>query len=113
MRAGILSNGDPDMLTAAVESAGFGELLAPLLSVQSTRRYKIDPSAYQLGPDTLRLPAREILFVSSNGWDAVGATWFGYTTLWVNRKGLPAERLGTAPHRTTSELRGVLEFFET
>jgi FMN phosphatase YigB (HAD superfamily) len=34
-----------------------------------------------------RLPAREILFVSSNGWDAIGATWFGFTTLWVNRAG--------------------------
>ena len=49
-----------------------------------------------------------MLFVSSNGWDAVGATWFGFTTLWVNRQGAPLERLGTAPHHTGRTLRDVL-----
>ena len=41
---------------------------------------------------------REIVFVSSNGWDVAGATWFGYTTFWLNRAGLPAEELGVTPH---------------
>ena len=61
------------------------------------RRYKTDPAAYALGPAACGLPAREILFVSSNGWDAIGATWFGYTTLWVNRSGAPLDQLDTAP----------------
>jgi 2-haloacid dehalogenase len=109
--AGILSNGDPQMLAVAVKSAGFDGLLDPLLSVHETRRYKTDPAAYALGPAALKLPAREILFVSSNGWDAIGATWFGYTTLWVNRAGLPPEQLDTEPTRTGSSLRAVLDFF--
>jgi 2-haloacid dehalogenase len=83
--AGILSNGDPAMLSVAVRSAGFKELLAPVLSVDEVRRFKTDPAAYALGPQALKLPAADILFVSSNGWDAIGATWYGYTTLWVNR----------------------------
>ena len=58
-----------------------------------------------------RRPAREILFVSSNCWDAIGATWYGYTTLWVNRAGVPLEQLDTAPTRTGSTLRDVLSFF--
>jgi 2-haloacid dehalogenase len=111
VRAGILSNGDPDMLAVAVKSAGFGEWLDPVLSVHPVRQFKTAPAAYQLGPDALGLPARDILFVSSNGWDAIGATWFGYTTLWVNRAGLPLERLGTEPTRTGSNLRAVLDFF--
>ena len=53
----------------------------------------------------------DILFVSSNGWDAIGATWFGYTTLWVNRAGAPLEQLDTAPTRTGTSLRDVLGFF--
>ena len=57
------------------------------------------------------IPAAQILFVSSNGWDAVGATWFGYTTLWVNRAGLPPEQLDTEPTRTGTSLRDVLSFF--
>jgi 2-haloacid dehalogenase len=111
VRAGILSNGDPEMLAVAVRSAGLGELLDPVLSVHATGRYKTDPAAYAVGPAALGLPAREILFVSSNGWDVAGATWFGFTTLWVNRTGQPAERLGVSPHRTGTSLRAVLEAF--
>jgi 2-haloacid dehalogenase len=111
VRAGILSNGDPEMLAVAVRSAGFADLLDPLLSVQAVRRFKTDPAAYALGPAALGLPAREILFVSSNGWDAIGATWHGYTTLWVNRSGAPLEQLDTAPSRVGHSLRDVLGFF--
>jgi 2-haloacid dehalogenase len=109
--AGILSNGDPDMLAVAVKSAGFAALLDPLLSVHAVRRFKTDPAAYALGPAALGLPAREILFVSSNGWDAIGATWYGYTTLWVNRAGAPLDLLDTEPTRTGRSLRDVLDFF--
>ena len=111
--AGILSNGDPEMLGVAVKSAGFSGLLAHVISVHPIRKYKTDPAAYALGTAAFNLPAREILFVSSNGWDAIGATWFGYTTLWVNRAGLPLEQLNTAPTRIGSSLRDVLEFFPT
>ncbi|MDE2564712.1 MAG: haloacid dehalogenase type II [Burkholderiales bacterium] len=106
--AAILSNGDPDMLDVAVKSAGFAELLDAVISVHPARRFKTDPAAYALGTDALRLPAREILFVSSNGWDAIGATWFGYTTLWVNRAGLPLDPLGTEPSHRGRSLRDVL-----
>lgn len=110
VRAGILSNGDPAMLAVAVKSAGFADLLDPVLSADTVQRYKTDPAVYQLGPQALGLPARRILFVSSNGWDALGATWFGYTTLWVNRAQQPAEPLGTEqPHHVARSLRAVLD----
>jgi 2-haloacid dehalogenase len=108
---GILSNGDPDMLGVAVKSAGFAELLTHVISVHPARRFKTDPAAYALGTAALGLPAREVLFVSSNAWDAIGATWFGYTTLWVNRTGAPPEQLGTEPTFTGRSLRDVLAHF--
>ena len=111
IRAGVLSNGDPEMLAVAIRSAGLTELIAPVLSVHATRRYKTDPAAYAIGPVALGLPACEILFVSSNCWDAIGATWYGFTTLWVNRAGAPMERLGIEPTRVGRSLRDVLEFF--
>ena len=83
----------------------------PVLSAHAVQRFKTDPAVYQLGPDALGLPAKKILFVSSNGWDAIGATWFGYTTLWVNRAGAPLEQLDTPPTRIGSSLRDVLGFF--
>lgn len=113
---GILSNGDPEMLGISVRSAGYVDdkgrgLLDHLLSVDSVQRYKTDPAAYALGPAALGKPAKNILFVSSNGWDAIGATWYGYCTLWVNRAKLPLEALDTEPTRTGSSLRDVLDFF--
>jgi len=107
----ILSNGDPQMLAVAVKSAGFDEYLDAVLSVHEVRKYKTDPAAYALAAQALSLPAKQIVFVSSNGWDAIGATWYGYTTLWVNRHGLPLEQLDTEPTRTGSSLRDVLNFF--
>jgi len=111
IRIGVLSNGDPDMLDVTLRSAGLIELIDPILSVHATQRYKTDPAAYALGPQALRLAPSEILFVSSNCWDAIGATWYGYTTLWINRAEAPMEQLGIQPTRVGHSLRDVLEFF--
>ena len=111
VRAGILSNGDPDMLDAAVRNADLAGLVDPVLSVEATGRFKTDPAAYAVGTRALGLDAADVLFVSSNCWDAIGATWFGYTTLWINRFSLPLDELGARPTRTGSELTDVLDFF--
>ena len=109
LTTGILSNGDPAMLDIAVRSTGIEPLLNYVISVEPVRAFKTDPRAYALGPQTLGLPASQILFVSSNGWDAIGATWFGYRTLWVNRAGLPLEELGTVPSAIGTSLRDALD----
>jgi 2-haloacid dehalogenase len=109
---GILSNGDPEMLRVAVKSAGLDALLDHLISVDAIRKYKTHPDAYALGTQTLGLQAKQILFVSSNGWDALGATWFGYQTLWVNRSGAPPETICPAPTRVGTSLRDALSFFD-
>jgi 2-haloacid dehalogenase len=82
-----------------------------VISVDRVRKYKTHPEAYALGPQVTGLEVRQIAFVSSNGWDALAATWYGYRTVWVNRNGLPFEQLGTEPTRTATSLRGVLAFF--
>ena len=108
---GILSNGDAAMLQLAVKSAGLDGLLDHVISVDPVRKFKTHPDAYALGEQALGLPAAQIAFVSSNAWDALGATWFGYQTLWVNRYHQPFEELGTPPTRSGTSLRDVLAFF--
>ncbi len=110
---GILSNGDPEMLGISVRSAGLEGLLDHVISVDPVRKYKTDPAAYALGPQATGLKVSQIAFVSSNSWDALAATWYGYPTLWVNRLGLPFEELGTQPARVGTSLRDVLDFFPT
>lgn len=108
---GILSNGSPEMLNAAVAHAKIDGLLDHVLSVDSLRQYKTSPKAYAMGPVAMQLPASYILFVSCNAWDALAATWFGYQTFWVNRYDLPFEELGTEPSFTGKTLDDLLSLF--
>jgi 2-haloacid dehalogenase len=101
---GILSNGTPGMLHAAVEHAGISHLLDHVLSVEEVGVFKPAPEVYQLAVGRLGLPARDIGFVSANGWDAYAASAFGFQVIWCNRIGKPAERLPGAPHHMIQSL---------
>lgn len=106
----ILSNGTPAMLDIAVKSAGMTGLFDHILSVEAVGKFKTAPEAYQMGPDAFGLKATEILFVSSNCWDACGATWFGYRTFWINRSGAPLEVLDVTPSATGHRLTDVVAY---
>ena len=108
----ILSNGSPEMLASAVANAGMKDLLDHSISVDTIRLFKTSPESYGLVQKSMPLEKEEILFVSSNAWDALGATWFGFTTLWVNRQGLPYETIGPRPTHTGRDLSKVLEILE-
>ena len=104
----ILSNGSVDMLTSAVKSAGMNDVLDHVISVDSIRLFKTSPESYGLVQQVIPVNKEEVLFVSSNAWDALGATWFGFTTHWVNRQGLPFEALLPRPHYFGPDLNSVL-----
>ena len=73
------------------------------------KTYKPSPRVYALGPEILTLPPAEILFVSSNLWDAAGAKAFGYQVCWCNRSGAEMEDWGFAPDFTVLRLDRVAE----
>jgi len=112
LKLAILSNGNPQMLDAVVKAAGMQNIFNHILSVDAVKKFKTAPEAYQLGPDMFGLSAKNILFVSSNCWDACAATWFGYTTFWVNRANAPLEELGVKPDATGPDMAGLLEFIQ-
>jgi len=97
MQTAILSNGAPDMLNAGVDAAGLGDILDAVLSVEDVGVFKPDPRVYQLAVDRLGVAPAEICFMSSNGWDAVGAAAFGFRVVWINRYKQPAEQLPARP----------------
>lgn len=104
----ILSNGSVDMLTSAVKSAGMEDVIDHLISVDPIRLFKTSPESYELVQEAIPVNKDEVLFVSSNAWDALGATWFCFTTHWVNRQGLPFEALSPRPHFLGPDLNSVL-----
>ncbi|WP_460837623.1 haloacid dehalogenase type II [Noviherbaspirillum agri] len=111
-RLALLSNGNPQMLEAVVKAAGMQPLLSHLLSVDSVKKFKTAPEAYQMATDLFGVAAKNILFVSSNCWDVCGASWFGYRTFWVNRNDAPLEELGVTPNGQGSSLADLLAFAE-
>lgn len=103
----ILSNGSPDMLNAAVKSAGISDFLDGIHSVSDVGIFKPDPRVYQMTVDKLNIAPSEICFMSSNAWDAAGAAYFGYQVVWINRFGQTAERLPGKPQAVLSSLHDL------
>jgi 2-haloacid dehalogenase len=107
MGTAILSNGSPDMLASAVTSAGLQGRLDAVLSVEQVGIFKPDRRVYDLVGQHFGVEQGEVLFVSSNGWDAAAAQGYGFEVLWVNRGGMPVDRLPWRPARQAATLEAV------
>jgi 2-haloacid dehalogenase len=102
----ILSNGTPAMLEAAVKNSGIEKLIEKNFSVEKVGIFKPNPRVYQIAVDGLNVKPEEIVFQSSNAWDASGASAFGFKVAWVNRFGQSKERL---PGQPDVEIRNLIE----
>lgn len=107
LQTAILSNGSPAMLDGAVQSAGVGDVLDDVLSVESVGIFKPDAKVYDLVGDRFGCARDEVLFVSSNGWDAAGASGYGFVTAWVNRAREPVDRLPWRPAHILPDLTTI------
>lgn len=108
----ILSNGSPAMLDGAVQSAGLDELLDAVLSVEDVGIFKPAHVVYDLVGGHFGCSADQVLFVSSNGWDAAAAAGYGFATAWVNRAGEPVDRLPWTPDRILTDLSLIPDIAE-
>ena len=109
----ILSNGSPDMLEGAVDFAGVGQYLDDVLSVEDVGIFKPAAKVYDMVGARFGTAPEEVMFVSSNGWDAASAAGYGFRTVWVNRAGEPADRLPARPTRVLSNLSTIPEEVKT
>jgi len=100
----ILSNGSPDMLVPLVENSGLK--LDAVISVDELRLFKPAPQVYELA--ARKLGTKNIAFVSSNCWDALGAKSYGFSVYWINRAQAPIDRLGFKPDAVLKSLDEIL-----
>jgi len=107
MNTAILSNGSPDMLQGAVQSASLADVLDDVLSVESVGVFKPAPQVYDMVLQRFGVAKHHVLFVSSNGWDAAAAASYGFVTAWVNRAGLPVDRLPGQPNFVLQDLSAI------
>jgi 2-haloacid dehalogenase len=103
----ILSNGTPDMLQNAVQSAGLTGLIDRILSIDAVHKFKTAPEAYALVDEAFGVSRDSISFQSSNRWDIAGAAKFGFRTVWINRAGHPDEYADLPPGATLKSLDGL------
>jgi len=106
-RLALLSNATPTILRAGIANSGLEGVFEHVLSTDAVQTYKPHPRAYRLALRALRLNVEELVFVPFAGWDAAGAKAFGYRTFWVNRMGLPAERLDLVADETGRDLNDL------
>lgn len=106
-RLAILSNGSAEMLNAAVRSAALDQVLDDVFSVDTVKRFKTDPSVYDMVTTNWRLYPGAISFQSSNRWDIAGAAKFGFRTVWINRSNQPEEYSDHAPSLILPSLDGL------
>jgi 2-haloacid dehalogenase len=104
IKTAILTNGSPQMITAACRHAGIDVFLDAILSVDELQVYKPHPSVYQLAVDRLGVAKERISFQSSNSWDAVGASHFGFQVAWCNRYDQRFDRLPAQPDAVIKSL---------
>jgi 2-haloacid dehalogenase len=109
-KTGILSNGSPAMLQKAVEAAGIEDLLDASLSIDGFRMYKPRPEVYALVTQAFACKPADVVFVSSNRWDIMGAGAFGFRTVWINRTNMPDEYGAPAPAVVLSDLTGLAAY---
>ena len=95
------------MLDAAIKNSGIENLIDANLSIEDVGIFKPDPKVYQLAVDKLSVQHEEIIFQSSNAWDAAGASAFGFNVAWVNRFGQSKERLPGKPDFEIKTLMGL------
>lgn len=105
----ILSNGDREMLAKVVDSSGLKPYLDKLVTIEEVRLFKTAPQAYELLLKAFPVQKKEILFVSSNAWDALAAKWYGFDVFWVNRLSHPFEEIGDQPDYEGASLGEVLK----
>jgi 2-haloacid dehalogenase len=106
----ILSNGNADMLDIVAQSNGFKPYLDKIVTIGSVRIFKTAPQTYALLEKEFSVKKEDILFVSSNAWDALGAKWYGLDVFWVNRFGHPFEEIGIPPDFEGSNLSDVIHW---
>lgn len=107
-RLAFLSNLGADALVDAMRRNAIDELMEPPISTDRVRAFKPSPRAYAMAPDVFGVSRDAVGFVAFGGWDALGATWFGYRTAWLNRLGVPAETLSPAAEVTSTGFDGAL-----
>lgn len=110
LKIAFLSNMTEKMLMNNIINSNLHGYFDHVISTDRAKTFKPSVNAYQLGIDTFGYRKEEIIFVAFASWDAVGAKWFGYPTVWINRLDFLPENLNIKPDHSGQNMAALLEF---
>jgi 2-haloacid dehalogenase len=100
------------MLNTVVRNAKLDKLIPNILSVDELKIFKPFLGVYQLAPAKLGISREQILFVSSNSFDVVGAKVFGFKVAWANRAGNQLDELDVKPDLEVKDLKQLADLIK-
>lgn len=113
----IVTNANREMIRPMLDNAAITIADSDLLTSDQVRSFKVTSDLYELGWRWAQNKGIEsksdVLFVSANQWDAIAATWFGFTTCWVNRHHQPPESLDARPTYEISEFNSIADLLSS
>lgn len=111
VRAFAFTNGEAEVASELLDSAGLLELLEGLVSVEIVHTFKPSPKVYRHFLDTTDSRPERTWLISGNPFDILGAKAVGWRTAWVRRGMAQFDPWDEAPeHRLSdlSELAGLI-----
>lgn len=105
----VLSMGSPWMIEQSQKNAGIEAHFRRVISAEPFRIYKPGHAAYELGVKEIGVQADEVAFVSGNSFDVIGASNYGYPTVWVRRYGQALDDLGLEPDLQVKDLNEMAD----
>ncbi|WP_020006278.1 haloacid dehalogenase type II [Salinicoccus albus] len=106
----VFSNGSHDMLDPLIKESILADSFSKIISADEVQQFKPALDAYAYVSKILEVKPKDVLFMSSNGWDISGAKNYGFQTAWINRQNLPTEELKLEPDIIYKDLTGILEW---
>ena len=107
-RLAVLSNGERPFLEHLVKN----RLRFPfdaVISVQEVGAFKPHPAVYRAAARILEAEPHQLLMVSANSFDVMGARSCGYRAAWIDREGLPYEETLYRPNLVLRDLRELAD----
>ena len=109
IKMAFFSNLSEKMLRANARNSGIEDYFEYFVT-DKVKAFKPSPRAYEMGVKMFKLSKKEVVFCAFGGWDAVGASWYGYPTVWVNRLSRLNENLDSGQITTGPDISTLVTF---
>ena len=109
IRKAILTNADIAMAREMVKNASLHTFFDKLFSAEEVGKFKPSKEVYSIVAEHYGLSMEQTILVSSNAWDVHGAIKAGMKAVYVNRSGIPQEKISCTIAQELSSIKELAD----